>query len=212
MQKHTIKYDEKVPTVIGLDILPKEGAFGKPTLFLDRKAKEIEFERIGIELINLKTICKAKEVTEEYIQKLCENSKYYEGKPEGVVIKNYKRLNPFGKQMFAKVVLDTFKEHNRAVFGSAKQDRSDTVKIVDEFCTNARIRKRILQLTNEGGHKLERQIMKYLPMSVVKDIFKEESEYLTRKCKTLHLDTMKKLISEKCLQEIDIMIYEKEKV
>ena len=53
MQKHTINYGKDIPPFIGLDILPKEGAFGKPPLFLGRTAKEKEFKRIGIPVVPL---------------------------------------------------------------------------------------------------------------------------------------------------------------
>ena len=94
---------------------------------------------------------------------------------EGIVIKNYCRKHPRGNhQLYAKFVTDEFKENNKAVFGSVRQEVSDTSKIVEEFVTDTRIRKQILKLTKEFNQKLEMKLMRKLPNLVVKDILKED--------------------------------------
>lgn len=72
MQKHTIFYGDhdKIPVAIGLDIKPKMGAFGRPPLFLNRKAKEIEFNKLGIPVVPLIWYGKIKDLTEKKIEEL----------------------------------------------------------------------------------------------------------------------------------------------
>ena len=76
MQKHSISYGLEVPQAVGLDIMPKEGAFGKTPAFLGRKSKEIEFEKLGVPVIALKGIYKTKELTEEKMNELLATSAY----------------------------------------------------------------------------------------------------------------------------------------
>jgi hypothetical protein len=208
MAKHTINYGKEIPQAIGLDIMPIEGAFGREPLFLGRKAKEEAFARVGIPCVQLKGIYKVKDLNEELYKTLTEKSAYYEGKPEGIVLKNYGRTNVWGRQMYAKIVLDEFKETNRAVFGAVKKDTSDTVKIVETFCTIPRIRKRILSLMQEGNLPLSRNLMKFLPIAVCKDIFKEETDDLMRNYSDISLGTMKQFVAKKCLAQIDAMMVE----
>ena len=217
MQKHTIAYGKyedgsfvkgNIPHVIGLDIMPIEGAFGRTPHYLGRKAKEDAFEALEIPCVALKGVYKVKELNEERYKTLTATSAYYSGKPEGIVLKNYGRENVWGRQMFAKIVLDEFKEANRAVFGGIKKDTSDTIKIVEAYCTPARIRKKILSLTQEGGQTLDRKLMHVLPLAVAKDIFKEESDAIMRECRDISIGTMKQLVAKRCLIEIAAMMVE----
>lgn len=205
MAKHTISYGN-VHAVIGLDIMPIEGAFGKKPYFLGRKAKQDAFAAIGIPCVHLKGTYKVKELNEDIYKNLTEKSAYYDGKPEGIVLKNYGRENVWGRQMFAKIVLDEFKETNRAVFGGLKKDTSDTVKIVETYCTEARVRKRILALTTEGGMPLDRSLMQKLPVSVCHDIFKEETADMLRNFKDISIPTLKQMVAKRCLAQIDAMM------
>jgi hypothetical protein len=209
MQKHTIFYGKEIPSAIGLDIMPIEGAFGKKPYYLGRKAKEDAFYKVGIPCVSLKGIYKVKELNDELYKTLTEKSAYYDGKPEGIVIKNYGRENVWGRQMFAKIVLDEFKETNRAVFGGLKKDTSDTVKMVDAYCTEARIRKRILNLTTEGGLPIDRKLMQKLPVAVCQDMFKEETADILRHYSDISISTLKQIVAKRCLVQIDAMMVEK---
>lgn len=206
MQKHTINYGN-IPPVIGLDIRPKVGAFGRDSVFVSREMKEYMFCQLGIPVVALKGKFKASEINEELTTKLLEKSAYYDGLPEGIVFKNYGRMNRWNRQLFGKVVREEFREMNKATFGGIKRDMSDTIKFVDTFCTDARIRKRILSLVNQDRHKLERSLMKYLAISVVEDMLKEEYGYITR-LKELNIDTLKKMVAGRCLMTLDTMIVE----
>ena len=208
MAKHTIRYPVGISKWIGLDIKPKEGAFGHTPCFIGRRAKEDAFKALGIECVSLKGIYKAKDMTDLLIAKLCEKSAYYEGKPEGIVMKNYGRMNVWGRQMFGKYVLDEFKETNRAVFGGLKMDNSDTIKIVGTFVTPARIRKRILAFNKEGGLPIDRKLMHHLPVAVLKDIFKEETDAIVKGYNEISIGLLKQLTAKRCLAEIDAMMVE----
>lgn len=59
------------------------------------------------------------------------------GVGEGIVLKNYEWQNRFGRQPWAKLVRNEFKEQNRAVFGVPKIKGESVVEfeIAMEFCT-----------------------------------------------------------------------------
>jgi hypothetical protein len=210
MQKHSIFYGKEMPKVIGLEIRPIEGAFGKSPLYLSRKIKEREFEKLGVVCVHLIGTYKAKEINNELLNSLIQKSVYYDGLPEGIVLKNYMRTNVYGRQMFAKIVRDDFKEVNKAVFGSVKKDNSDTLKLIEATATKPRIEKIILKLTTEGGLKLERGLMKYLVVAVIKDVFKEEGD-LILKYKEIDIGLLKQRVAKQCLDVLDWRI-ELEKV
>ena len=209
MKKHTIFYGQDIIQVIGLDIKPKTGAFGNMPLFIRRKAKEEEFKKVGVACVSLKGEFKIKELTEEKIKELCKDSAYYEGKPEGVVIKNYNRQNVYRRQIFAKIVNDVFKETNRAVFGSIKKDTSDTTRIVDMCVNEARIRKNILYLIEQENMNLDKKLMSKLPVMVAQDVLKEEYQTIIKTTKTLHIKYFVQIIAKQCLATIDKMMCEK---
>jgi hypothetical protein len=210
MQKHTIFYGDTIPCVIGLDIRPKEGAFGKKPMFLSRQMKEKMFADIGIECVNFKGTYKSKDINDELIKSLLQTSHYYTGQPEGIVLKSYGRLNAFGNQMFAKIVNEEFKEVNRAVFGDTKikRDNSEVIKFVNMFFTDQRIEKKVHYLIEERNLTLDKSLMKYLARETVKDVFKEELEYIW-KMENIDVETMKKLVNHKCLNKLTRMIDKK---
>lgn len=96
MQKHTINYGKEIFPVIGLDIKPKEGAFGKVPYFIGRLQKEQMFEALGIPVVALKGIFKSKELTEQKISELLEKSAYYDRKP-GTCIQELSTYESMGK-------------------------------------------------------------------------------------------------------------------
>ena len=200
MSRHTINYTN-VPDVIGFDIRLKHSATSDGMgLFIGRELKEKEFERLGIECVPLVWKGHTGDLKKIEITSLIGKSKYYDGMAEGIVIKNYGRKNGFGQQLMAKVVRDEFKEANKCVFGSVKCTDSDTVKIVDEFATEARVRKTIHTLTQEEGLKLEMALMKYLPTRVIKDILKEEFANIYEKYKFIDFRELRMRIMKICLR------------
>lgn len=210
MALHTIKYTS-APMVIGFDIRMKramnENDFG---LFLGRDSREQEFNRLKIE--NVPTIWRGKvlELKKLNIRELIPKSKYYDGWAEGIVIKNYCRKAREGNhQLYAKLVRDEFKEDNKAVFGSIRQTTSDTQKIVEEFGTDARIRKAVLKFVNEDSLPLDLRLMQKVPTYIIKDILKEEFSTIYDKYKFIDFKEMKTKIPKLCLRVINEMIIEK---
>jgi len=201
MEKHTINYTS-APFIIGIDIRLKRAinseGFG---LFLGRESREQEFNRLKIENVPLIWRGTVKEIKEKPIRDFIPKSKYFDGFAEGIVIKNYNRKHPHENyQLYAKLVRDEFKEDNKAVFGNVKNKHSDTSKIIEEFCTEARVRKGILKLTKEEGLKLELKLMAKLPTMITKDILKEEFNTIYDKYKFIDFKEMKQLIPKICLR------------
>lgn len=210
MAVHTIKYTS-VPFVIGFDIRMKramnESDFG---LFLGRDTREQEFKRLKIENVPIIWRGKVSDLKKLNIRELIPKSKYYDGWAEGIVIKNYCRKAREGNhQLYAKLVRDEFKEDNKAVFGNIRQTTSDTQKIVEEFCTDARIRKAVLKFVNEDSLPLDLRLMQKVPTYIIKDILKEEFTTIYDKYKFIDFKEMKTKIPKLCLRVINEMMIEK---
>jgi len=204
MQKHTISYTN-IPEVIGLDIRLKHQAnaegFG---MFLGMDAREQEFKRIGIENVPTAWRGKVQELKKMNVTDLIPKSKYYSGKAEGIVIKNYCRKHPRGNyQLYAKIVTDEFKENNKAVFGGVRSKNTDTQKIMDEFATDARIRKQIHRLTIEEGKKLDKKLMQLLPTYVIKDILREEFANIYENYKFIDFKDMRSKVPRICFRVLN---------
>ena len=206
MQKHTLSYNNP-PKFIGFDIRVKQNkdATG-PGMFIDYDAMKKEYDRLGIKTIPLLWRGPVQDFLKKEPSEFITKSKYGDLLMEGIVIKNYNRLNIYGRQMFAKVVRDEFKEQNRATFGKIKQTPTDSLKIVEEFVTDARINKKIYELMIQENRVLSRDMMKELPIRVLKDIFKEEYVIIIDKYKLISISELKALIAKKCLFKLDQLI------
>lgn len=212
MDKHTINYTN-APFIIGFDIRLKRSMNNAESgLFLGRDLREQEFNRLKIENVPLIWRGKVNELKKLEIRELIPKSKYFDGFAEGLVIKNYCRKHSHqNHQLYAKLVRDEFKEDNKAVFGNVRNKNSDTSKIINEFCTNARIRKAVLHFIDEGN-KLELKLMSKVPHYVIRDIFKEEILSIIDKYKFIDLKEMKQKVPKLCLKIIkEMMEIENEK-
>jgi hypothetical protein len=209
MEIHTIKY-KNPPPFIGIDIRMKRSANSEDAgLFLGRDAREQEFNRLHIENVPLVWRGKVGELKDKVIRDFIPKSKYFDGFAEGIVIKNLNRKHPHeNHQLYAKLVRDEFKEDNRAVFGNIKNKNSDTSKIVEEFCTDARIRKAVLYFI-DNGDELGLKLMSKVPHHVIRDIFKEEILTIIDKYKFIDLKEMKQKVPKLCLRVINEMIIER---
>ncbi len=81
-----------------------------------------------------------------------------EGVGEGIVIKNYEYRNKYGRQTWAKLVTNEFKDKHRREMGSPELfEKIETeCKIVDRFLTEAMIQKTFDKIkTKYGGFKSE---------------------------------------------------------
>jgi len=210
MAVHTINYTN-VPDVIGLDIRLRHNADGDGAgLFIGRDKRDQEFKRIGIENVPIVWRGKVSELKKLNVLELIPKSKYYDGKAEGIVIKNYVRKSHVGNhQLYAKVVTDEFKEDNKAVFGGVREKNSDTSKIVDQFVTDARIRKIVMKQVNEFNQPLTLKLMHKVPTETIKDVLKEEYQSLFDNYSFIDFKEMKQKVAKKCLRLINEMIESK---
>jgi len=199
MAVHTIRYTN-IPPVVGYDIRLKHANNCEGMgMFLGREIREQEFNRLGVENVPLVWKGTVGELKKLDVLSLIPKSKYYDGWAEGIVLKNYSRKASTGNhQLFAKVVRAEFKEANKAVFGGIRHKITDTSRICDQYCTDARIIKAIHALTQEQGLPLKMELMKELPRYVVKDILKEEATEIAFAYNFLDFKEMKHTTSSRC--------------
>ena len=195
MKKHTLNYDwEQTPLAIGFDIWHKKLGHYIST-------PEKEFNRIGLPFVPILFQGKSGELHKSTLEELLKTKSVYGDFPvEGIVIKNYNRKNERGRQMFAKLVNDDFKEQSKVAFNSFKTHSEDTQAIVNKFCNKARVMKSIHKLRSIYGRKLPgMELMHQLPREVSLDILQEEMITLyDRKYKEINLHLFRKLVSSYC--------------
>lgn len=201
IKKHTIKYDfDNLPKFIGFDIRVKPN--GEEFKFLNRAEKEKEFKRIGLPIVPLLWSGKVKDLD---IDKLIGESLFDPTVTmEGIVIKTDK-LNRFGRPVYAKIVREEFKEENKKVFGEGLT-KSGACHVAEKYLTPARVNKEINRLVYEENLKLDRSLMKFLPINVCKDILDEEILEIFKSEKEIDFKKFKCLIAKKCLRYLDDFI------
>ncbi len=94
---------------------------------------------------------------------------------EGIVIKNYTRMNKWGRHLFAKVVSQEFKEDHRDKWKTSNAISLEE-KIVETYFNKARLRKAIQQLQEEGTYTGELKDIPKLLAIIPKDIMLEAEE------------------------------------
>ena len=198
IKKHTINYNFKeLPMFIGFDIKIKE-----KDIFLTRKAKEKEFKRINLPVVPLLWTGKVKDLEPS---KLIGTSVFDPTVTmEGIVIKTSK-LNKFTRPIYAKIVREEFKEDNKKVFGPGL-DKSGACHVVERYLTPARVNKEIHHLIYEKNLKLDRSLMKFLPINVCNDILREEILNVFKDEKEIDFKKFKQLVAKKCLRILDDFI------
>ena len=194
MVRHTMDYNwEKIPSYLGFDIFDMRQ--GK---YLDYRIALSIFDDLGLEMVPLIKICKAKEITKINDASVPESAyasiSSQDRQAEGIVYKNY------NKQLFAKYVREKFKEKNREVFGEGKKwAKTDNEYFCAVYCTNARIDKCIFKLIDDGK-KLDMTMMGDLVKSVYKDIWEENWNEIAMSKKIIDLHKLKQLVSKRCLE------------
>lgn len=186
-RKHTIAYDfENMPPFLGFDIY--DTAFG---IFTDYLSASAMFKSMGLQFVPIMCVAKASQIpkiTDTFIPK----SQYYDGQCEGIVFKNY------NTQVFAKYVREKFKEDNNTAFGGTpKYEENDSGKLMARYCTNARIKKMIYKLRNDGEN-IQMEMMKLLPKLVYADIVNEEWSTILFSNYKIDCHTMRKIVSKRC--------------
>lgn len=208
MKKHTLVYDwAATPKFVGLDIY----CLSAHNYIPDAPLRE-EFERLGIPTIPLLFKGKVSEVDITRLENFIGKTAYGECQMEGIVIKNYFRRNVYGRQLFGKLVRQEFKELNQVTFGGGanlKPLTDDTSKFIEMYYTEARIKKAIHRLHEEGGQPFGLPMMHSLPKDVIEDIFKEETWGVVKEFNTVRFDVIKKNAPKLCLNVLKAFLTER---
>jgi len=197
IKEHTIKYDfDNLPKFIGFDIKEKGGTF------LSREEKEKEFKRINIPIVPLLFTGFVKELN---IDNLIGKSIFDPSVTmEGIVIKTNK-LNRFNRPVYAKIVREEFKEENKKVFGEGLT-KTGACHTVEKYLTPSRVNKEIHRLIYEENLKLNRSLMKFLPINICNEILTEEITEIFKNEKEIDFKKFKQLTAKKCLRYLDDFI------
>jgi hypothetical protein len=105
---------------------------------------------------------------------------------EGIVVKNVKYIDRYGRQLFVKLVSDDFREVQKQKAPKDPNFQSEEEKFVSECLTDARVEKMIYKLVDEGildeafGIEDMGLILKNLGNRIYEDIMKEESDSLDK--------------------------------
>lgn len=199
MHKHTLEYEwSEVPDVLGFAAYDHEQSEFVPWTV----AKE-EFERLGIETVPVIEKIDPSELTPEYD---IPESEYRDGVAEGVVFWHENTTR-------AKLRSEEFREkhdENTARPEDFEPDDGHEV-LVDTYCTDTRIDKRIDDLLDEG-HDLGRPLMgEGLPQAVSRDILEEHAHEIVGLNETVDLKEYRSLVAKKCLNRLDRRMKERVK-
>ena len=200
-QKHTLKYNDDIPGLIGYDILNIQ-----TNEFLPWQETEAEFERIGSPFIHIYAERESTEITVDWLKSLYQKSAYRDGTAEGVVIKRYDIKSKYGKPLFAKIVDDKFKETHKEVWGESPPKQNNEFKIAEIYATPARIEKIIYKIRDDGN-EISMPLMKILFREVIKDFLEEEIVEIYENYKCIDFKALEKLVSKKCVKVLkDVMV------
>ena len=105
-------------------------------------------------LLYLKPICMINNPTIEDLQKIVQENTYLikegQGLGEGIVIKNYNFYNKFGNQIWAKIVIEGFKNSFNGKIEKGIDANSIENLIVEKFCTPHLIEKTYAKIIETG--------------------------------------------------------------
>jgi len=162
-------------------------------------------EKYGIDYIP--AICKIKNPTTEKLIEMLDKNIYLikdgEGTGEGIVIKNYEYKNRFGRQTWAKIVKNEFKDkHSKnGMFGitEIKCKHEIEEKIIEKFITNHFVEKEYSKIILESGGWSSKLIPKLLGI-VFYCLIKEESWNILREFNNPVIDFKK--LNGLCIKKI----------
>ncbi len=154
--------------------------------YLDREEKERFAFSVGLEVVPILWKGDGKDFTDEIREELLKTKSFlghqagYD-KVEGIVIKNYNKLygerfrHLEGEHISVKIVNASFQEKNKV----ENPGQSDKVEnLILSLCSEARWKKSIQHLKEDGLLKFEMPDMRLLAPAVVKDIEGEEKEHI----------------------------------
>ncbi len=204
--KHSLGYNwDDLPPFIGFDILHKDT--GLPVGFDFAKRT---FESLEIPFINVVWMGTVRDWKKENHEDYMGESAYRDGAPEGIVIKNYSRLNYYRRPLFGKIVTEQFAEKKTAVWGPSNVRKEDALYIAETYATDARIRKIVHQLALEG-RPVDRSMMGELIKRTIGDILEEHilEIWQDKKVNNVDFKMLAKAIPSRCLAVIDTVLMER---
>jgi len=129
-------------------------------------------------------------------------------KGEGVVIKNFGFVSKFGRNDYAKVVTEKFKEENAICFGGNNK-HSDTyweMYIVNKYMTLARIEKIMNKIQPTIDEKLDLKHIPRIINTAYHDLLTEEIWEISKKAHTVDFRALQRVCYKKAKQiYVDIL-------
>ncbi len=140
----------------------------------------------------------------EYFLKVLEKNMFLikdgKGIGEGIVIKNYNFYNKFGRQVWAKIVTNEFKERHNKEMGDLSLQAKTTVekRIIEDFCTSTFVEKEFVKIKNNKGDWQSKYIPELLGR-VFSELIKEEAWNIVKKYKKpiVNFKTLNALVIQK---------------
>ena len=146
------------------------------------------------ELDYIPPICMIKNPSQEQLINCLEKTGQFlvedgQGKGEGIVIKNYNYYNKYGRQTWAKIVCNEFKEKHIKAMGVNVVNGEITTeeKIAEEFCTESFIEKEYAKIVNSNNGWKSKYIPELL-CTIWHEFIKEESWNFIKKFKNPKVD------------------------
>ena len=205
MVPHTLTYDwENTPGFLGFDIRKTED-------FLDYADMRNAFDKVGLPIAPIIDVVSA-EAWDDYSADV-DQSAFGDVKAEGLTFKNY------DTQTFAKFVREDFKEKNGKTFGkSKKQQASGAEKLSYQYITNARIKKQVHKMIDEGPwDSMQMEMMgptgdyPGLPELVIRDMAEEEAgNIFMSESWEVDIGDFRSTTSSRCANVLRQMINERE--
>lgn len=148
--------------------------------FLPYEAYKPILEEYGIDYIPPLAIIKMPKEEDLYRcldksgQFLIEDGK---GAGEGIVIKNYDYINPYGRQTWAKIITNEFKEQHHKEMGAPLVNGSLLVedRIVDKYVTKDFVLKEQAKIINDAGGQWNSKMIPELLGRIWYEFIREES-------------------------------------
>jgi len=191
MVEHTLEYDRETPQFLGFDVWQADRE-----RFLPFEEAVFVFESLGIRTVPVLERHDATVFGNEYgtgadLDYEVPESTYRDGVAEGVVLRN----DESGAR--AKVVAPAFRERHRS---TSDEPETDTERLVEQYCTDARIEKAAHRLVDDGEwDELQMPMMEALPMAVVDDIWAEEHEEIVREDWEIDMGELRNRVSTQCV-------------
>ncbi len=186
MNRHVVHYNDEVPPFIGFDILDRTtGRFIMPEAMIK------EFTRLYLSYAESVRIDRDFEFNQ-----VSEIKSVYGPTVEGIVIKNYDRLNQFGRPLFAKIVNEQFKEVKK--IPKPTVDNAGERAIVQQYCTAARLKKVISIIEDSGvAWVVDMSAMPRVFNLMIDDILAEHILDIRRDVKSINFAALAKLVGAK---------------